>query len=341
MNLRSVVAALVLVSPVFAQPPAINPAQARLDQSITSLDGPGFALAYSAEGGLLAAGCERGTIHYWHKGVVLGVRTGENTPNVLRGHQGPVTRLAWTTGPVLASGGADKKIILWSMPDGKPLHTLDAGHVVRALAMSPDGKRLAAAGDGPAIRLWEVATGKETAQLTGHTDWIVSLAFHPEGKQLASGGYDGLVRLWDLAEAKKTAEFAAKPPPAANTPPGPPNVVWSLAFSPDGKLLAVGGSEAQVHLCNPGDGKIVRTLAGHTSSVTGLAFHPNGNVLVSVSKDRTVRLWDPANGQALKALDGHTAWVQDVAFLAQGTRLATIGADQAVRFWDLTEPAKK
>jgi hypothetical protein len=339
---------LASVLPAAAQQPAkppplppINPAAARLDQTLAGLDGPGFALAHGDEAGILAAACERGTIHYWTKGETLGIKSGDATPNVLKGHTGPVTALAWGAGPLLASGGADKQIILWSMPDGKPLHTLKSDTPVRALALSPDGKTLASGGDNKAVQFWETATGKPGAKLIEHTDWVLSLAFSPDGKQLASGGYDGVVRLWDVAAGKKVLDIPARPPLPPNTPPGPPNVVWSLAFSPDGKLLAVGGTDGPIHLINPADGKIVRSLPGHGSAVTSLAFHPGGAVLASSSKDRTVRLWNVANGQALKQLDGHVAWVQGVVFLAQGTRLASVGADQAVRLWDLTDPPKK
>jgi WD40 repeat protein len=118
--------------------------------------------------------------------------------------------------------------------------------------------------------------------------------------------------------------------------------VSALAFSPDSKQVAVGGSDAGIYLFQATDGKFVRAMAaGHTSSITALAFHPNNTLLVSASKDRTVRLWNPANGQLYKALEGHTAWVQGVTFFAQSTRLASVGADQSVRLWDLSEPPKK
>jgi len=323
-----------------AKPPAlppISPAQARLDQTLGGLDGPGFGVAYNEQAGLLAVGCDQGSIHYWPKEVILGIRAGERTPHVLHGHTGPVLAVASAGGPVLASGGADHKVVLWELPDGKVLHTLDAGAPVRALAMSPDGKTVAAGGDGPAIRLWDVATGKSAASdgLRAHTDWLLGLAFSPDGKQLAASGYDGIVRVWEVGTGKKLLEVPGKPPPPPKTPPGPPNIVWSVAFSPDGKQVAVGGADEQIHILNTADGKVLRSLAGHGSAITGLVFHPSGTLLVSTSKDRTVRLWNPANGQALKSLEGHTAWVQGVTFLANGTRLATVGADQTVRLWEL------
>jgi WD40 repeat protein len=327
----------LLVAQQPAKPPAfppINPAQARLDQTLHGLDGPGFALALNEEAGILAAGCEHGTIQFWHKDVIMGVRAGANTAHVLHGHRGPVLALV-CRGPLLASAGADQRVILWDLAASKPANTLTPPAPIRALAASPDGKLLASAGDDSAVQLWDSATGKATTKLTAHTDWVLALAFSGDGKLLASGGYDGKVRLWDVTAGKKLLDIEAKPPAQPNMPPAPTNVVQAMAFSPDGKLLAVGGSDSLIHLFSLPDGKLVRSMPGHTSSVTGVQFHPGGAVLVSSSKDRTLKLWNPANGQLLKSLEGHTAWVQGVTFLAQGTRLASVGADGTVRLWEL------
>jgi WD40 repeat protein len=326
--------------------PAINPAGARLDATAGGLDGPGFAIAADERSGTVAAGCERGTIRYWRKDVVMGVRTGDGTPNRLRGHKGPVLALAWHGAAPLASAGADEKVILWDLAAGRPLFTISPGTAIRCLAYSPDGKILAGGGDDGRVHLWDAGTGKpleaegKPLQLQGHTDWVLCLAFSPDGKHLASAGHDGTIRLWDITTRKKLLDIAAQAPPP-KTPAEPAATVTALAFSPDGKVLAAGNADAQVHLFNTADGKFVRTLAGHASALTGLVFHPSGAVLVSASKDRTLRLWNPANGQVLKALEGHTSWVQGVVLLAQGTRLASVGADRAVRLWDLTNPPAK
>jgi hypothetical protein len=315
--------------------PPINPGAAHLDQTLGGLDGPGWGIAYSEASGLLVAACEEGTIQYWDKGVTRGLRSGNHTPNVLKGHPRAVTAMAWNGGPVLASASVDQKILLRSVPEGTVLHTLTPESQVRALAMSPDGKTLASGSDDLAVQLWDLATGKPTTKLPGHTDWLLCLAFSPDGKLLASAGYGGTVRLWETASGKKLLDIPAQPPPPPKTEPGPPNTVLAVAFSPDGKLLAVGGTDAQIHLVNTADGKIARSLSGHTGSVTSLAFHPGGTLLVSASKDRTLRLWNPTNGQALKTLEGHTGWVQGVTFLNQGARLASVSIDQTVRLWDL------
>jgi len=335
--------ALLSAAALFAQqpaakapaPPPIAPGQARLAQTLGGLDGPGFAITYSASTGILAAACEQGTIHCWNKAVTLGVRAGDKTPNVLVGHKGPVTALACGHGAVLASAGVDQKILLWSLPDGTLLHTLPCTATVRALAMSADSKHLAAGGDDLAIQIWNVETGKPGPQLAGNLDWTLCLTFSPDGKFLASGGYDKAVRLWEMPSGKKFMDIAPQPPTPANTPQAPANTIYSLAFSPDGKQLALGGADAQIHLVNLADGKIVRSFTGHGSSVTGLAYHQSGTLLISCSKDHTIRLWNPANGQSIKTLEGHTSWVEGITLMVQDTRLASVGADETVRLWEL------
>jgi WD40 repeat protein len=319
--------------------PPINAAQARADGVAAGLPGPGTAVVYSESSGDLIAACEKGSFHIWRKDVILGVRSGDSPPSSLDAHKGQVLALA-VDGGLLASGGSDAKVVIWDLSTFKTLHTLDAGGMVRTLSLAPGGKLLASAGDGGVVQLWDLATGKPGLKLSGSSDWLLAATFSPDGKTLAAGGFDGHFHIWDVATGKQLVDVLAQAPPPANTPAPPNNVVSALAYSADGKTLAVGGSDGQVYLFTAADGKFIRALSGHTSSITSLAFHPGGTVIVSASKDRSVRLWNPANGQLIKALEGHTAWVQGVVFTAQATRLASISADHTVRFWDLTEPKK-
>jgi WD40 repeat protein len=319
--------------------PPVNPAVARLDITITGLDGPGFALAYAEPPGLLLAGCERGAILGYKQEAFPSFKTAPGKGEVLKAHDGPVRALAWHGGPYLASAGADKKINFWKMPEAKVEKFGTADFRVRAMAMSNDGKSLAVAGESDTVQLWDVASGKPTTKLTDKMDWTLCVAFSADGKQLLSGDYLGVVRLWDVG-GKKVAELPAKPMPPPKTPPDPVSAT-AIAFAPDGKTAVVGTADGPIHFINIGDGKIIRTLAGHTSAVTGIVFHPTGTLMATCSKDRTVKLWNPAAPAPLKSLDGHNAWIEGITFIEHGTKLATVSADQTVRIWDLTEPPKK
>jgi WD40 repeat protein len=319
--------------------PAVNPAVARLETTLGDLAGPAFDLAAGGanDNELVAVACEQGVIDVFRKDALA--KAGK--PQTWQGHQGPVIALAYQGGPVLASAGTDKKIILWKAPEGKILQTIPGTARLRCLAMSPDGKWLAAGGEDNVVQLWEVAGAKPAAKLPGHTDWVLCLAFSPDGKQLASGALDGTIRLWEVPGGKKLADLPAKTPPPPKTAPLPAVAVHSLAFTPDSKGLLYGGADGPVHFINLPDGKAVRTLTGHTGPVTAIRFHPSGSLLATASKDRTVMLWNPAQPQPLKKLEGHTAWALGLAFIDQGQRLASAGADRTLRIWDLTEAKKK
>lgn len=323
--------------PVF---PAINPSAARLEQTINGLDGPGFALAYSESAETLLAGCDRGTIQVWNKDVLLNIRAGSGSANVAREHDGAVLAAVWTGGIGFITAGLDRKLIFWGVSETKSVMPVDSGFLVRALAMSPDKKTVAAAGEDRIIQLWDLDRAAPTTKLADHADWVIALAYSPDGKLLASGDYSGKVTLWEMPGGKKLTNVPAPPMPPPKEPPERIPAT-ALAFSPDSKTLALGLASGVIHLINPADGKILRSMTGHASAVTGLAFHPSGGVLASSSKDRTVRLWNPANAQPFKVLEGHTAWVEGLVFILQGTRLASVGADQTVRIWDLLDPPKK
>lgn len=151
---------------------------------------------------------------------------------------------------MLAGGSRDEKIRLWAVSTGKKIATFE-GHVegVPSVAFSPDGRTLASGGADMTVRLWEVATGKNAATLRGHTNSVTSVEFSPDGKTLASGNsfmggetrrsaVTGEIRLWDMATGKNTAILQA----------GAGEGFLSLAFSPDGKLLASGSERGTIRV---------------------------------------------------------------------------------------------
>ena len=228
--------------------------------------------------------------------------------------------------------------MLASTPDNRPLvhaaavraTTLeigDTGTGVLAVAVSPDGHRLATGGDKELVRLWNADTGQPLGPpLTGHTGMVASVAFSPDGHRLATASRDHTVRLWDADTGR----------PIGAPLTGHTDQVTSVAFSPDGHRLASGSNDKTVRLWDADTGRpIGAPLTGHTDQVTSVAFSPDGHRLASGSNDKTVRLWDADTGRPIGApLTGHTNQVRSVAFSPDGHRLASGGDDNSVRLWD-------
>jgi WD40 repeat protein len=151
--------------------------------------------------------------------------------------------------------------------------------------------------------------------------------FSPDGKILAVGGYRE-VRLVDPASGKVLA-----------TLPGHANYVRSLAFSPDGGMLAAAGGPPQISgeikIWDTNTHQLIRTLEGHRDCIYSIAWSPNGKVIASGSYDKMVKLWDAATGKELKNLQDHIDAVFAVAFSPDGKRLASASQDRTVKMWDV------
>ena len=111
--------------------------------------------------------------------------------------------------------------------------------------------------------------------------------------------------------------------------------IESVAFSPDGTILAAGDLDNTIQLWDPVTGQHKDTLTGHTDFIRNIVFSPDGNTLASASQDETVRLWDVPTGQLKNTLTGHDWNVFGVVFSPDGRTLASGGYDKIVRLWDV------
>jgi WD40 repeat protein len=112
-------------------------------------------------------------------------------------------------------------------------------------------------------------------------------------------------------------------------------LVVSVAFSPDGKLLASASYDNTVNLWEVASGRELRTLSGHTNYVNSVAFSADGKVLASGSADKTIKLWDVVSGRELRTLTGHTDSVRAVAFSPDGKLLASGSYDKTIKLWNV------
>ena len=115
---------------------------------------------------------------------------------------------------------------------------------------------------------------------------------------------------------------------------GHTDIVSSVAFRPNGVMLASASWDQTVRLWNVKTEQHLRTLTGHTSEVNSVVFSPDGQTLASASWDGTIRLWNPNNGQLKRTLTGHAGGVASVAFSLDGQTLASGSADSTIRLWN-------
>ncbi len=202
---------------------------------------------------------------------------------------------------------------------------------VWGLALSPDGRTLAAGYGDFAVVLYDALTGRPKGRpMRGHREKVPGVQFSPDGRTVASGDWLGQVRLWDVSGTR---------------PKGPPlnghtDWVVSLAFSPDCRTLASASWDRTVRLWDTASGKCRQVLRGHKDKALCVAYSPDGRTLATGSSDSTVRLWDAATGQPRGVpLTGHGGAVLSLAFSADGRRLATAGGG-AVRLWDVATGAR-
>ncbi len=316
-----------------------------------------WGAAWRPDGKYLATSDQSGAILIWD------VATGK-VQTKLVGHRGTVKTVVWSPdGTALASASSDQTIQIWDLRDLSAAEIKHSrfliGHTdgVGEVAWHPGGRWLASSGRDNTLRIWDLTTDRTAMIVDEQTGEINSLAWSPSGDRLAYGADDTLIRIWQTADllalTPSSCAYRSLTPSVGQLPgdlrqardatciPSPAVVlrghsdqVLSVAWRPDGRVLASGCNDGEVRLWNASGGPSTDTLVGHALSVNSVAWSSDGLHLASASFDTTVRIWNTRDGNAELVLTGHSDWVFGTAWSPDGHQIVTVAADHEVRIYD-------
>jgi WD40 repeat protein len=326
-----------------------------------------YDLAFSADGKLLAAGCEEGFVVWDLAGPERWVVRAGNTFSVAVSPGGRLlacggrqlelwslaTRRPLASLPAPAAGArvefsADGRVLLavlngtplagWPVRD-TPERRVLGGHAsgVPAVVFSPDGRRLVSASRDRTVRIWDVATGRPPRTLTGHPGDIEAAAFSPDGSLLATGDRAGAIRVWGAESGDLLGQIGAgKPLPE----------VWRLEFGPGGEYLAAAGGHVAAWTVRSAAGRV--TLERLCTLVTtpvrlgaiDLAARPGGSELIYLNRAGRLYSYDLARADEPRLQGTARPVPRSLHFVPAGDRFTCITPGSTLGLWDWQGRAK-
>uniref|UniRef100_A0A4W3HUK0 Katanin p80 WD40 repeat-containing subunit B1 n=1 Tax=Callorhinchus milii TaxID=7868 RepID=A0A4W3HUK0_CALMI len=212
------------------------------------------------------------------------------------------------SGRLLATGGDDCRVNLWSVSKPNCIMSLTGHNTPVECIQFKDTEELVVAGSqSGSLRIWDLEAAKILRTLSGHKANVCSLDFHPYGEFVASGSMDTNIKLWDIR--RKGCVMTYK---------GQSNAVRCLRFSPDGRWIASAGDDGIVKLWDLSAAKVLTEFREHTGPVNIVEFHPNEYLLASGSSDRTIKFWDLEKFKMVSCTEVENSPIRCILFSMDG-----------------------
>jgi WD40 repeat protein/tRNA A-37 threonylcarbamoyl transferase component Bud32 len=287
------------------------------------------------------------------------------TRQLLIGHGDALRSLQFSPdGSRLLTASSDQSARTWDVHSGRALATLvEPAGLIRAM-FSPDGTRIATAGESTdSAQLFDARTGAHLATFAGHRGWVQWVDFRADGARLVTACADGVARIFEVSSGRlwrelvghkdgiRFAAFSADGVHVLTTSLDSTARLWDAdtgrvravlaaeaevligAFSPDSRTFVFGDVLGNLYVADSRDGKLQHRLDGHGGRVRMIEFSADGRLLGSASDDGSVRIWDARSGQLVTVLRHDSGSLLALAFSPDGQRVVTAGNDGTARLW--------
>ncbi|MDJ0737617.1 MAG: caspase family protein [Nostocaceae cyanobacterium] len=281
------------------------------------------SVSFSPDGQLIVSGGEDNLVKIWN------VKNGELIQSIA-GHKERITSVKFSPdGHLIAAGSGDKRVSLYnfnhkSKRAKKELTLTESKEQINSVSFSRDGKFIAAAVEDGTINVWSL-DGSLLTTVKGHGAAVNDVSFkYNDGKFLASAGDDKIVRLWQI-DSIITPEH---------------NTVYSVVFSPNGKVFASAGWDGKVKIWErnqSGNISQFQEFVAHDNIIDAISFSNDGKFIATASSDNRIKIWDAKNYNFIQEFSGNQDRITSISFSPDGKFIASGGANKTVKIWRLND----
>jgi len=259
-------------------------------------------------------------------------------------HEEGIWCVAWATNPEdgserIVTGGADGVVKSWKWQNNMVVleHAM-TGHNLGIVGITANGKKAASVGMDATIRLWDLENAQELANIEGSPSDMWSICFSPDGTKIATGATGADVKVFNEKHSLRnslkiydaeTCEEIQRVSAGGKCP-----FVLSLAYSPDGTLLAIGGMDGIITIFSTDNYDTFNVIEGHAMPIRSIAFSSDSQFMMSASDDGHIKVYDASHKNLVGTLSGHSGWVLSVAFGPDNTAVSC-SADKTVKVWNV------